>query len=143
MKIIVVQRRPSDRAGIRERIAQRDPKRAEEIFFTHRPEDVLHHMRAFPSELIVIVSGNVFDSNFFAFGSKCADAVKELNPKAAFYLYSTMPEKTRAMDGIIPRLFGLAEKGEHALLAEILTQKEEDLVPDRLKKLFPMIEWQL
>lgn len=127
---------------IRELVAGRDQERVKEIFFTHSPEDALYQMRAFPGERIVIVSGNVFDSNFFAFGRKFADAVKELSPHAVFYLYSTMSnDRSRTMDAVIPRFSRLVERGEHALIAEILTQKEDDLAaPDRLKELFPGIK---
>ncbi|TSC70809.1 MAG: hypothetical protein CEO12_185 [Parcubacteria group bacterium Gr01-1014_46] len=132
MKIIVAQRHRENLLGIKEGVAKIDPARSREILFTSIPEAVLDAvMDGSPA---FVVSGQVFDSHIE--GSQLARLVKQVNPQVRFYMYSVMPHRNEAVDGVIPKSCGTAVSGEHPMLARILASDLEAATSETLMRTF-------
>jgi hypothetical protein len=136
MKIIVAQRHTENLIGIKDAVRQVDAERAEIIHFTSSSEDVVRHVK--DGQPAFIVSGQVFSFGFS--GTQLALEVKKVNPLAAFFIYSVVPSKNGAVDGVIPKNEGTAYNHQHSLLARILTLPEEDLTSQKVKTLFREVE---
>ncbi|MBI4385498.1 hypothetical protein HY573_01570 [Candidatus Parcubacteria bacterium] len=133
-RIIVAQRHQENLNEIREKVARINRRRAEKIFFTTDSGLALDHVE--PRGPTLVVSGQVFGLIDFGPGSgtDLAAKVKQKNPGALFFIYSLMPDRNAAVDGVIPKRRG------HVLLSKILTVSGKELNLRRLKELFPEIE---
>lgn len=133
MKIIVIQRHFENLVGIKAEVAKINQKRAEEIIFTNVPEEVLDAVHdGLP---VIVVSGQVFGPFLFS-GTDLARQVKQVNPQAQFYMYSVIPERNEAVDGVIPKRNGTAVNGQHPVLAGILTSDLDGATPETLRRTF-------
>ncbi len=138
MQIIVAQRHRENTEGIEKCVARIDPHRAQEIIFANNPQEVLRRLN--PNLPALVVSGSIYGDMSLAF--MLAEKVKRLNPQAYFFVYGIMTSPSGAIDGFIPKEVGTIHSKDHTLLARILTSPHEDMSPQRLKQLFPLIELQ-
>lgn len=141
MKTIVIQRHLSNLLGIQECIAEL--AKNTDIFFTSDPREVLREVQG--DSPILVISGQVFDYHYHYSGTDLARAVKKINPRVLFFIYSVMPEWNEAVDGIIPKGEGdgtlmTSEHSLHSLLARILTSDLDAVTVSRLAEAFPEIQ---
>jgi hypothetical protein len=131
MKIVVIQRHEGNIDGIRKCVSNIDKARAEEIVYTTDPNEVVETLKN--GEPALVVSGQVFESSWS--GTDLARVVKRMNPRSLFFIYSVMPERNEAVDGVIPKNCGTVVSGEHSLLARILTSAIEG-TPESMRVAF-------
>jgi hypothetical protein len=129
-KIIVIQKDLPDLRGIKSAVRKISRDRLEEIVFTQSIEDVM--LWSHFQEAIIVFSGQVFDKSLL--GIELAHMVKDANPKALFFLYSTWPIASADIDGVIPKDTNESlDHRDHTLLATILTSNLDE--PGTLAKL--------
>ena len=135
MKIMVIQRHKGDLEGIRRCLAEISPERVKEVIFTSNPMEVMKAVA--DREPTLVVSGQYFEPEpSLVHGIDLARLVKRVNPRALFYIFSTVPQTNQFVDGVIPKEVGT---NEHRLLARILASELEKATPQTLRAAFPEI----
>lgn len=118
-------------------VAVINPKRAEEIIYTTEADVVLSEVAG--DSPVFVVSGQMFDKEGLP-GNKLAGLVKNINPRALFFIYSITPEAGSGVDGFIKKNEPVLKTGKYILLTAILTSKLDGITPQSLKESFPTIE---
>ncbi len=137
MKIVVRLTRQDILDDVRKCVAVINPKRAEEIIYTTEADVVLRAVAGdFPA---FVVSAQVFDKGEVS-GSELADQVKDINPRALFFIYSIVPEASSGVDGFIKKNEPVLKTGKYILLTAILAGKLDGITPESLKESFPTIK---
>lgn len=136
--IIVAQKFDDVNDGIKKRLLEVDPDKAEKVVFTPYPVEVLNIIDTLKAdEGALVISGEVFDHPIW--GVDLARAVKNKNPNVIFFIYSVTPTRGRLIDGFIPKNAGLVISGKCPLVAGIISHYKKGMTPDDLKEKFPEI----
>mgnify|MGYP001587385061 CR=1 FL=1 len=137
MKIVVIQRHNENLRGIKESVAQINRERAGEIIYASEEDEVMEAVQ--DGSPALVVSGQVLGRYGGGSGTDLARKVKRVNPQALFFIYSVMPDRNEAVDGVIPKSNGTVVSGEHSLLARILASDLNGATVESLKATFPGI----
>lgn len=135
-----------DLQGLRDAVAELDEWNKKLVKFVAQPSEVMQIVRENPFVPALIVSGfqigNERGPEDIALGNAIAlaEAVKRVNSRAIFLLYSRCPEWTQHIDGNIPKKLRQSPEFYH-LPAQILTVDGKGVTNvQKLKELCPLLE---